>query len=273
MPYANKVYKQIDNTEARGAKRAKIEIRENVAKAVAGPLHVFDAFAGAGVLHRAVWRDLAASYTGCDKRYFRDGRRVFVGDNRRVLRAIDLSAFNVFDLDAYGSPWEQAVIIAAKRKLAPGERAAIIVTDNMMQYRNAMVAHGLRDLTGLRHRATPGKSMSRNHGAILAVIWNELATRMHAKLVRIWQADNRTGGVGVAYVGVVFEGLPEAERAPARARVQNAAAARAQSFAPDAGLELRSLEELASPTSVVNDVASRAKDSRRRAGGRAGGRA
>jgi hypothetical protein len=262
MPYANKVYKQIDNTEARGAKRAKIEIRRNVAAAIGGvPLHVFDAFAGAGVLHRAVWRDLAASYTGCDKRYFKDGRRVFVADNRRVLRALDLSRFNVFDLDAYGSPWEQAVIIAAKRKLAPGERAAIIVTDNMMQYRNAMVAHGLRDLTGLRHRATPGKSMSRNHAAILAVIWNEIAARMSSRLVRVWQADNATGGVGVAYVGAVFEGVPEAERVVAREKISRATAARTDSFAPEAGLELRSLEELAAGTKTV--IPSIEKKSRR----------
>ena len=74
-----------DNAPA--ARAAKLEIRRNVMAAIGAPVHVFDAFAGTGELHRAVWKD-AASYVGCDKRYLPDGRKMFVADNRRVLRAI-----------------------------------------------------------------------------------------------------------------------------------------------------------------------------------------
>src|SRR5262252_2796473 len=90
------------------ARAAKIEIRRNLLAAIK-PARVFDAFAGAGELHDAVWCE-AAEYVGCDEKWFRDHRLMYVADNRRVLRAVDLTAFNIFDLDAYGSPWEQALI-------------------------------------------------------------------------------------------------------------------------------------------------------------------
>jgi tRNA G26 N,N-dimethylase Trm1 len=110
-----------DNANA--ALSAKVAIRRAVMDALGEPARVFEAFAGTGVLYRAIWRE-AASYVGCDLRYFRDGRKVFVADNRRVMRVVDLGAFNLFDLDAYGSPWEQAVILAARRKVAPGGGSA-----------------------------------------------------------------------------------------------------------------------------------------------------
>jgi hypothetical protein len=185
---------------------AKVAIRRSVAEAVGAPVHVFDAFAGAGELYRDVWRDAAASYTGCDKRYFRDGRRVFVADNRRVLRAIDLAPFNVFDLDAYGCPWEQAVIIAARRKFAEGERVGIVVTEgNGANYKNGVVPVAVRSLTGLKHFATPGAAMNRSRDSIQARIWSGLAARMNARVERLWKAQGTTGAM-VAYMGAVLVG-------------------------------------------------------------------
>jgi hypothetical protein len=96
--------KPILNT--RTAKGAKAEIRQHVLDAIgAGEASVFDAYGGAGELYRAVWHK-AARYVGCDMTWFRDKRTMFVADNRRVMRAIDLGQFNVFDLDAFGSPYE-----------------------------------------------------------------------------------------------------------------------------------------------------------------------
>ena len=115
MPRAGDRFKRAnigksDNTAE--AEWAKITIRRNVlAEVGAEHASVFDAFAGEGRMHAAVWCE-AARYVGCDTRFFTDDRPAFVADNRRVLRAIDLAAFNVFDLDSYGSPWEQAYIIA-----------------------------------------------------------------------------------------------------------------------------------------------------------------
>jgi len=76
--------------------------------AIGKPAKVFDAFAGEGQMYSSVWNG-ADRYVGCDLKYRPDGRLMFAADNRRVLRAIDLAEFNIFDLDAYGS----SVMLAA----------------------------------------------------------------------------------------------------------------------------------------------------------------
>jgi hypothetical protein len=96
----------------------KARLRELVLAAVGAP--VFDAFAGSGEMFRRVWYK-APAYVGCDLRWFPDDPRpAFVADNRRVLRCLDLARLGVFDLDAYGSPCEQA-IIAARRSVKPDD--------------------------------------------------------------------------------------------------------------------------------------------------------
>jgi hypothetical protein len=48
---------------------------------------------------------------------------MFCADNRHVMRAIDLAPFSIFDLDSYGSPWVQAIILADRRRVDAGEQA------------------------------------------------------------------------------------------------------------------------------------------------------
>ena len=219
----------LDNGKG-GAKKAKVEIRRRVAEAIGAPVHVFEAFAGAGSLYRQTWRTLAASYVGCDRRYFRDGRKVFVADNRRVLRAIDLRPFNLFDLDAYGSPWDQAVIIAARRKLAVGERVGIVITEgNGLNYKNGVVPIAVTDLTGLVHRKTPGAALSQSRAQIHRMMWEELARRMDAVVERQWRAEVQSGA-SAWYVGVVLSGVARAQENAAKERPKEAELAQAASL-------------------------------------------
>jgi hypothetical protein len=46
--------------------------------------------------------------TGIDKKPL---EKVLVGDNREFLTSLDLSKYNVIDLDAYGSPFDQLDIL------------------------------------------------------------------------------------------------------------------------------------------------------------------
>lgn len=90
---------------------------------------VFEAFAGSGAMWRAVWRD-AAECIGSDVRPVYDpARALYVENCQRVMRAIDMSRFNIVDLDAFGSPWPAAFVLSARRTLAPGERFVLITTD------------------------------------------------------------------------------------------------------------------------------------------------
>jgi hypothetical protein len=187
---------------------AKVDLRERVLRYV-GPRHarVFDAFAGTGELHRAVWHK-AARYTGCDKQLILDARTMFCADNRRVLRCIDLGAFNVFDLDAFGSPWEQATIVAARRPVKRGERLGLVLT--MGEGMNLKLGHmpmALRALAGFARGApTAGRNGEIGDRAIRALVG-----RMGCEIEHFWQAKGRTGAQ-MRYVGLALRGLGAGKR-------------------------------------------------------------
>jgi len=167
---------------------------------------VFDAFAGAGELYAAVWRE-AATYTGCDLRYMPmrgDGRLMFAADNRRVLRAIDLAAFNVFDLDSYGSPFECAIIIAARRKVQREEPIGLVLTcGEGIAIKAGAVPHALTELTGFR----PGLPGTNKHrGWLIDRAISNIAKRMRCTQVKRWEAAGRTGAA-VIYIGVLLRGF------------------------------------------------------------------
>lgn len=204
---ATKVPKLQNNPAARAA---KIEIRRNVLNALGRPAVVFDAFAGLGEMHRNVWCD-AAGYVGCERTWIRDGRELFVADNRRVMRAIDLHEFNIFDLDAHGSPWTQAVILCARRTVAPGERIGLILTDGTsIKLRITSMDKGpgpdaaLVDLTGVRSHFSFGAVQNELIELALRSIGERLSTRVAER----WDA-RAIGGARTRYIGLVLEGVSD----------------------------------------------------------------
>jgi hypothetical protein len=185
--------------------KAKMAIRAHVLDTLTpARTVVFDAFAGDGQMYREIWQQ-AAAYTGCDEHWHHDDRCCFVADNRRVLRAIDLAPFTCFDLDAYGSPWEQAIIIAARRpRLTRGERIGFVLTEGTsLRSRLATVAGALTTAAGLvRHHV--GHS-DRLHGEVITRALHNLAFTMGGRIVKHWQANNSTGA-RMRYIGIVIEG-------------------------------------------------------------------
>ncbi len=189
-----------DNHPARA--NAKVALRRRVLASIgAGEAQVFDAFAGSGAMHRAVWHD-AAGYVGCDLRWFGGDRRAFVADNLRVLRAIDLARFTIFDLDAYGSPWRQAMIVAARRALVPGEKLALVLTDGSpMKARLGAVPADLAALAGVPREAA---GMSKRWRELTARALTTLAGQMGGELLEFWAAD--IGSRPILYSAAVIGG-------------------------------------------------------------------
>lgn len=185
---------------------AKGQMRRNVLDAVgADRARVFDAYAGPGEMHREAWH-AAAHYTGCDVEWFRDDRRVFVADNQTVLRALDLRAFNVFDLDAFGSPWECATIIAARRKVSPGELVGLCLTDGSgLRLRLSGVPHALARLVGVGSNV---KLANRGHAAMFDRALDVVCERMGARVVKRWRAVS-TARAAMRYEALVMEGVTE----------------------------------------------------------------
>jgi len=182
--------------------KAKVAIRRNVLDVIGPGASVFDAFAGSGQMYSAIWKD-AAGYTGCDMKRQSDGRLMFCADNRRVLRAIELSQFGIFDLDSYGSPWVQAIIIADRRRVAPGERLGLILTEGAgFAYKSNIVPEAIAILTGLR---TGIVGLSKKQDAVIDKAIAGLARRMSCTVEKRWQAEGRTGAA-MRYIGLVLKG-------------------------------------------------------------------
>lgn len=188
------------------ARVAKIEVRRRVLNEMGPGAVVFDAFAGDGAMWRAVWHE-AAGYVGCDLLWYRDERTAFVSDNIRVLRAIpesELRGFTLFDLDAYGSPWEQAAIIAARRPLWPGERMGLVLTEGSgLKLKMGGYPAALCALAGIRPGAAGG---AKAHDELIDRALVGLCRRMGARVSRRWQAQGRSGAA-VRYIGLVLDGL------------------------------------------------------------------
>jgi hypothetical protein len=165
---------------------------------------VFEVFAGGGELFRAVWYQ-ADEVLGCDWEQYLDERTVYVGDNRRVLRAagMGLSHYNIFDLDAYGSPWEQAIILADRRGLKAGETLGVALTvGDGLKLKMGGMPHAVRELAGFR-RGVP--TAGRNQGEILDRTLAGLERRMGGRIVHRWEAV-RPGQSQMRYLGLVLEG-------------------------------------------------------------------
>jgi hypothetical protein len=183
------------------ARRAKIAIRQNVLDAIGKKARVFDAFAGSGEMYSAVWRQ-AGHYVGCDLKPQSDSRLMFCADNTRVLRAIDLAQFSIFDFDSYGSPWVQAVILADRRRVVPGERIGIILTEGAgFAYKSNVVPAAIAVLTGVR---TGVVGLSKKQDAIIDRAIAGLAKRMSCTVEKRWQAEGRTGAA-MRYIGLVLK--------------------------------------------------------------------
>lgn len=196
---------------------AKVELREHALADLRGrgaPVHVLDVFCGpTGEMWSHVWKDGADSYTGIDEAYvWPDPRRRFVGDNRRVLRAIDLARYNVFDVDAFGSPWEQLVIIMARRAWKLGELGAVVITDGSartLQFGNP--THALAHLLGLSSGGRGLPPVDSTSDTLQTIALQTWLSRSGLKPLEIWKAEGRGSrqksnqGLKLRYTAVVFE--------------------------------------------------------------------
>jgi hypothetical protein len=187
-----------------GAIRAKVQIRTAVLDGIgADEARVFDAFAGEGTMYREVWKN-AASYVGCDlEKFVRDERVAYVADNRRVMRCIDIGAFNVFDFDAYGSPWEQVYLMIKRRQVAPGERIGVVLTEGQgMKMDMGGMSAALSLVAGVR-QYMPGMGAAQQQIVNRAV--SRTATMMNTTIEKHFQAISKHSST-IRYIGMVLRG-------------------------------------------------------------------
>lgn len=188
--------------------RAKVDMRLAVLEHVADA-RVFEAFCGPGAMWRGAWSQ-AAEYVGCDMTWEQgDPRRRFIGDNRRVMRAIDLTAYNVFDFDAFGSPWQQLTILLRRRPWAKDELGAVVITDgSSMKMRFGGSCAALAAMAGLGGQKRFPASMA-TADALFDLGVRNWFKRSRVTPLKIWRAESRGSGKGgqeMQYLAAVFRG-------------------------------------------------------------------
>ena len=125
---------------------AKTEIRLSVLSEIENP-KVLEVFCGAGEMYKNVWHN-SEKYTGIDKVKYFDERHTICGDAEKAVRLIDVNDYNIFDIDAYGSPYEILDYIVDKIDTS-NKKIAFVITDGIdMDLRLGRVCAGLRKFIG-----------------------------------------------------------------------------------------------------------------------------
>lgn len=165
--------------------------------------HVLEVFCGKGEMYEAVWSE-CNSYLGIDKRKFQDKRAVLIGDAMSALLQVNCSEYNIFDIDAYGSPYEcLAEIVKQLEQKNKHKRIAFCITDGVqMDLRMGNITLSMACLSGINV-----KKISRAHklhDVIIARIIDHIASRLHCNVIDKKIAIGATGS-GMRYYSFVIE--------------------------------------------------------------------
>lgn len=193
------------------AEKTKVELRRLVLdhmKSRRAPTRVFDAFAGHGAMYHDVWRR-ADDYVACDFDWWRDDRLAFACDNRRAMRAIDLSRFTIFDFDSFGPPWEQVYILCRRRPLRAGEIMGVVLTEGS----GLALRAGAKPTSfyWFAKKRTSIEGGTRNHDEMIDAAIATFAELMGGKVTARWQASQEKGG-HMRYISLIIERPREVEK-------------------------------------------------------------
>jgi hypothetical protein len=120
------------------------------------------------------------------------------------LRRADLTPYNFFDLDAWGSPWHPFLIVLHRRPPAPGERLAFAITDGLQfKLRMSDCPSGLRPYLGLP-AGMRVPCLGRHQEFLAALVVSRAARDAGARIEKAWIAGNPRKSV--LYLGLILEG-------------------------------------------------------------------
>jgi len=177
---------------------AKQQIRLSILDKIDNP-RVCEVFCGAGEMYNSVWHK-AGDYIGIDKRKFFDERKTICGDAEKAIRTINLNDYNIFDIDAYGSPYNILSYIVQNRT-EKGSVAFVLTDGSAMDLRLGRVSKGLRELSGIKNHIL--KRASNVHDElIIEAIRNieKITMKIHSDFVI---AKGRTGAAMRYYAFVL----------------------------------------------------------------------
>lgn len=83
----------------------KIQLRQEVIKLVKNP-NILECFAGKGVLYKELKKQNNINITSIEIEHNKNKTAHLTGDSFKYLKALDLTQYNIIDLDAYGIPFK-----------------------------------------------------------------------------------------------------------------------------------------------------------------------
>ena len=166
---------------------SKVDIRKESLKFIKDS-SVLEVFCGAGEMYKDVWQE-ANNYTGIDKRKFFDKRHTLCGDALSVVKQIDISGYNIFDIDAYGSPYHILLEIAQRIDL---DHVSFCITDGTnMDLKMGRVSRGLREILGAENKIL--KKAHIVHDLLISQVIDRIASITSMEVVKKRIARGITG--------------------------------------------------------------------------------
>ena len=177
----------------------KADIRKSLVNDIATS-RVLEVYCGSGVMHDMLWHE-AMDYVGIDKLKFFDSRKTICGDAEKALSLIDVNDFNVFDIDAYGSPYEVLDAITRKYTLSGG--VSFIITDGIqIDLRMGKICAGLRRFIDFKGKRLRNAHMM--HDDYIQKIVDLCANRLQGRVVSSRFLKGSKGS-GMRYYGFRVE--------------------------------------------------------------------
>lgn len=176
-----------------GAKEIKVRLREDVLKCFsrASDAKVLDVFCGHGQMYNRVW-GRAGKYTGIDKKKFFDERHTICGDAEKIVRKVDISEYNIFDIDSYGSPYSVLAHIA--KNVNNRKTNYFVLTDGVnMDLKLGRICKGIRDILGIKHHILKKAHLWQD--LLIRDIVSEIATSCGGDVKFFKIAKQRTGAM------------------------------------------------------------------------------
>lgn len=143
------------------------------------------------------------NYLGLDTEQFRNDRATLVCDNRRYLRMADLDEFDLFDLDAYGSPFEQFAIICTRLQWTRAKTIGFVLTDGtgMNSRFNAMNRQFLNWIGAKTHLGGKVQMTHREDFIVAALIKGAEVARGTVQNIMVAYKDGGKSGSDMRYIG------------------------------------------------------------------------
>lgn len=168
---------------------AKQKLRESIFDNIKD-CSVLEVYCGSGEMYKAVWCK-AQKYTGIDKVKYFDERHTICGDAEKAIRLVDVNAYNVFDVDAYGSPYEILDFIVKKIDQTH-KKIGFVITDGVnMDLKLGRVCKGLRYFVGYDFHIA--KRANVLHDDFIKIVIDKIADTLKGNIQNLLIAQGVTG--------------------------------------------------------------------------------